>query len=132
MHKIPKDTIENVLKDIIERPVSVRKASGGIDTFAMPEIVERALRTYVDKDIQVTLYGAFPEGEIPDENKSHAKHIPDGPKQITRPFIAISPVEEDQHSWVVANYPAERIDSDGKVYETLRPLVGYMEIKGLR
>ncbi len=132
LHGISKDAIENVLQGIIECP-DYMGVGGGVSTFDMPEIVERALRTHIDEDIQVALYSTIPENKVPNEKKNRVKHIPKG-TNISPPTIVLTEVERSfQHVWVVAGGPfaPERIDNDGKVYESLRPVGGCLEIKGL-
>lgn len=132
LHGISKDAIENVLQGIIERP-EYMGVGGGVSTFDIPEIVERALRTHIDEDIRVTLYSTIPKNKVPNEKKNRVKHIPKG-TNISPPVIVLTEVERSfQHLWVVAGGPfvPERIDNDGKAHESLRPIGGYLEIKGL-
>lgn len=134
LHKTPKDTIENILKDLMKSPEAKRAGQGGVvfDTGVMPEVIERTLRTHIAKNIHVTLYGNFSDYEdIPNEKQSHIKFLPAGDILPSGPFIAVTELEGINHFWVAAGNPLERIDSDGKVHESLRPVGGYLEIRGL-
>lgn len=129
LHEIPKDTIEKVLK-AMEKSPEYDDITGGFNPFDVPKAVERALRTHIDKDIQVTLYTTLPESKIPDEKKSHVKHNPKGTR-ISVPAIAFTNFEGYQHLWVAAGNPPARIDNDGNAYESLFLIGGHLEIKGL-
>lgn len=128
LHKIPADTIDSVLKDMMESP---EHDGTEFYTHVVPEVVERALRTRVAKNIHVTLYGNFSDyDEVPRQKQSHIKLLADGTLPHG-PVIAVTELEGINHFWVAAGSPLERIDSDGKVHKELPPIGGYMEIKGL-
>ncbi len=131
LHEIPKDTIENVVKSIIESP-EYKGVDHGFSTFDMPEAVERALRAHLDKDIQATLYATFSEDVIiPEEKKRHVKCIPIGMGTNTPAIVITEFKEGQQHLWIATD-KHERLDYDGQIYKKLAPIGGYLEINGLR
>lgn len=130
IHKVPQQTFRAILNDLVEQP-EYKGVDKGFSTYhQVPEVIERVLRQHLNDNIEVILYAISPQEVIPEQHRTHLKHI-DARTEIPNPFLALTDFGAYQHLWVAAGNPLERIDSDGKVHE-LRPFRGYLEIKGLK
>lgn len=119
---IPTKAINDVVADIIKQP-EYNSTVYGVPNDKAPDVIERVLKQRISEKIKVTSHGAFFED-------AHFEQL----VPITRlpaTFIALTDGDDYQHIWVAAGKPLKRLDADGRLHETLRPIAGYLEIKGL-
>lgn len=119
---IPTKVINDVVADIIKQP-EYKSPSYGVPNDKAPDVIERVLKQRISEKIKVTSHGAF----FADAHFEQLAPI----TRMPATFIALTDGDDSRHVWVATGKPLKRLDADGKLHETLRPIAGYLEIRGL-